>query len=77
MHSTSSLREQMTSLRFICFSHLGWRSLRGSVGGSVGVSGSCASSSISGLVISRMKNQLLLSNRGARLTHCRIQNPLH
>ena len=46
MHFGSSLREQMTSLRFIRFSHLGWCSLWGSVGGSAGVSkDSCASSS--------------------------------
>jgi len=77
MHFASSSRERMTSLRFIHFSHLGRRGLWGLVGGSAGVSDSCASSSISGLVISRTENQLLLSNGGAQLTHCGIQNPLH
>ena len=51
--------------------------LGGSVGGSAGVSGSCVSSSTFGSVISRTENQLLLSNGGARLTRCGIQNPLH
>jgi len=67
----------MTSLRFIRFSNLGRRSLQGSVGGSVGVSGFCESSSIFGSIISRTENQLLLSNGGAWLTRCGIQNPLH
>jgi len=77
MHFASSSREWMTSLRFIRFSHLGQHGLRGSVGGSVGVSGSCASSTTFGSVISRTENRLLLSNGGARLTRCRIQNSLH
>ena len=77
MHFASSSREQMTSLRFIYFSHLGQCGLQGSVGGSAGVSGSCASSSIFSSVISRTENRLLLSNGGARLTRCGIQNPLH
>jgi len=77
MHFTSSSRERMTSLRFIRFSHLGRRGLRGSVGGSVGVLGFCASSSIFGSIISRTENRLLLSNGGAQLTHCGIKNPLH
>jgi len=72
-----SSRELMTSFRFICFSHLGWHGLRGSVGGSAGMSDSCASSSIFGSIISRMENRLLLSNGGAQLTRCRIQNSLH
>jgi len=77
MHFASSSRERMTSLRFICFSHLGRRGLQGSVGRSIGVSGFCASLSIFGSIISRTENRLLLSNRGARLTHCGIQIPLH
>jgi len=39
-----SSREWMMSFRFIRFSHLGRHGLRGLVGGSVDVSGSCASS---------------------------------
>jgi len=52
MHFASSSSKQMTSLHFIRFSHLGWRGLWGSVGGSVSVSGSCASSSTLSSVIS-------------------------
>ena len=36
MHFASISRERMTSLRFICFSHLGRRGFRGSAGGSIG-----------------------------------------
>ena len=73
MHFTCSSREQMTSLRFIRFSHLGRHSLRGSVGGSAGVSkDSCVSSSTFSSVTSRTENRLLFSNGGARLTCCGI-----
>jgi len=51
-----SSRERMMSFRFIRFSHLGWRGLRGSVGRSVSVSDSCVSLSIFGSVISRTEN---------------------
>ena len=77
IHFASISREQMTSLRFIRFSHLGRRGFRSSAGGGAGGSeDSGASSSTSGSVISRTENQLLFSNGGARLTRCRIQNPL-
>ena len=57
MHFGPSSRERMTSLRFIRFSHLGQRSLRGSVGGSAGVSeDSCVFSLTFGSVTSRTEN---------------------
>jgi len=63
MHFGPSLREWMTSLHFINFSHLGQRSLQGLVGGSVDISeDSCASSSTFSSATSRTENQLLFSN---------------
>jgi len=51
-----SSRELIMSFCFICFFHLGWCGLQGLVGGSMGMSDPCASSSIFGSIISRTEN---------------------